>query len=97
MLHHAAAPTSAPMLRTPIAGVGRQGTGTAVVVPTYMPCECSTCGRKLRVRLRNLGRAVECPSCHREFVVRQMDGRNSLSAMDRAERLLARLDAARIG
>lgn len=34
----------------------------------YFVQECSTCGRRLEVRVELLGRRVECPHCHSQFL-----------------------------
>ncbi|MFO0903914.1 MAG: hypothetical protein U0939_12990 [Pirellulales bacterium] len=38
----------------------------------YFVQECSTCGRRLEVRVELLGRRVECPHCHSQFVAQQL-------------------------
>lgn len=62
----------------------------------YYTQECSTCGRRLEVRVELLGRRVECPHCHSQFVAQdpqtlERDQRfvNSLAWMARADALLS--------
>ncbi len=66
---------------------------------TYFQQSCPTCGRHLRVDVRQLGRQVACSHCRAIFVAcdDEVHGRRQAgapSALERAEQLLARLDAA---
>ena len=63
--------------------------------PTYFSQECPTCGRRLRVRVQYLGKAVICQHCHGRFEA--FDSENApplpsdsgLSLLDRANELLS--------
>ncbi|MFO0871724.1 MAG: hypothetical protein U0935_22600 [Pirellulales bacterium] len=63
---------------------------------TFFVQECSTCGRRLEVRVELLGRQVECPHCHRQFVacdpqtsVRGVRDGGELAWIARADALLS--------
>jgi hypothetical protein len=55
--------------------------------------ECSTCGRKLQIRVVYLGKRVTCPQCHSEFVaydplLSPRAAMPQLSLLERADQLL---------
>lgn len=66
-------------------------------VTTYCNQECSTCGRRLRIRIEYLGHELVCPHCQGHFrpglaaddVVRN---RRACSVLERANRLLEALE-----
>ncbi len=37
---------------------------------TFFTQECPTCGRRLQIRVRNLGKSVRCQHCHAGFTAR---------------------------
>jgi predicted RNA-binding Zn-ribbon protein involved in translation (DUF1610 family) len=64
----------------------------------YFETECSTCGRKLQVRVEHLGKTVLCPQCHSEFVaddpiMSQKKSIQRISILERADQLLSLHDA----
>lgn len=66
-------------------------------VTTYCNQECSTCGRRLRIRVEYLGHELVCPHCQRHFRARAeaadaLHPYRSSSVLERANRLLASLE-----
>jgi hypothetical protein len=68
-------------------------------VATYFQQPCPTCGRRLLIPVKHLGKEVFCGHCRRAFVardglqVRDADEPADHSILQRADRLLARLDS----
>ena len=59
---------------------------------TYFVQDCPTCGRQLQIRLKYLGRSVQCQHCEAEF--QAFDASNEIPAAtsDSGSDLLARVD-----
>ena len=58
---------------------------------TYFVQECPTCGRRLQIRLKYLGRAVQCQHCEAEF--QAFDAATIQAPVsDSSAELLARVD-----
>ena len=67
--------------------------------PVYYMQECPTCGRNLRVRVAYLGKRVVCQHCKSQFkAFDESTGEappedSGTSVLDRADKLLASVDA----
>jgi hypothetical protein len=67
-------------------------------IPTYFYTVCETCGRRLQIRCRYLGKRVECPSCHCELIAAEPSTSGvrrdyEESMLEKANRLLQLLAA----
>ncbi len=58
---------------------------------TFFIQECPTCGRRLQVRVKYLGKLVECQHCRGRFEAYDPNG-NHIPAHDSSEAVLARVD-----
>ncbi len=73
---------------------GEQVTGgTIMLSPTYFCLECPTCGRSLVIRVKHLGRRVQCEHCGGTLVALDPAGTrravvNSTTLLERADELL---------
>ena len=79
-------------------GISQDRPSVEATVATCFHMECSACGRQLRVHVEHLGRPVACAHCGNRFVATEQtaNGRAALSAMQRAEQLLARYACIRL-
>jgi len=68
-------------------------------VATYFQQPCPTCGRRLLIRVEHLGQHLGCGHCGCSFVARDgcqcrdAEREDVYSALERANRLLARLES----
>lgn len=68
---------------------------------TFFIQECPTCGRRLQVRIRDLGRDVQCQHCHGTFTARDPHGESAAMydpvgvLIDQADDYLASVSDAR--
>lgn len=54
---------------------------------TFFIQDCPTCGRRLQVKVRDLGREVNCGHCHATFVARDRHAESAALADPIAELL----------
>ncbi|MCC9609080.1 response regulator [Blastopirellula sp. JC732] len=64
-------------------------------IVTYFIQQCPTCGRRLQVRINDLGRNVSCQHCHAEFTASDpsMSSSQPISALDSVEMALRKAEA----
>lgn len=59
---------------------------------TYFLQECPTCGRRLQIQVRDLGRSVGCGHCEAHFIAADPEG-GSISSDDPIADLLNRAES----
>lgn len=64
-------------------------------IVTYFIQQCPTCGRRLQVRINDLGRNVSCQHCHAEFKASDpsMSSAQPVAAVDSVETALRKAEA----
>ncbi|EAQ77229.1 hypothetical protein [Blastopirellula marina] len=63
-------------------------------IVTYFIQQCPTCGRRLQVRINDLGRPVSCQHCHAEFTATDPSiPSQPISALDSVEMALRKAEA----
>ncbi|UUO05063.1 response regulator [Blastopirellula sp. J2-11] len=63
-------------------------------IVTYFIQQCPTCGRRLQVRINDLGRPVSCQHCHAEFTASDPSiPSQPISALDSVETALRKAEA----
>ncbi len=66
---------------------------------TYFQQECPACGRTLQIMVVYLGKTVSCRHCRRMFIAQDSTmqvawtGQPTLTALEKAERLLRQLES----
>lgn len=63
-------------------------------IVTYFIQQCPTCGRRLQVRINDLGRHVSCQHCHAEFTASDPSiPSQPITALDSVDRALRKAEA----